>query len=122
MRFFCARKTTCAPIMAGRDGGAFALAGSYCASLSTLSRPATPFDSALARLRKLTVGAANMATSACPFSRGRSTPLFIWRFYSCQDSTYITTTAASEQEARLQLPAVRLVFAARIRQEGIHHA
>ncbi|ECT1023480.1 host cell division inhibitor Icd-like protein [Salmonella enterica] len=50
-------------------------------------------------------------------------PCFVWRFVSCQSdsantpNTY-TTTAASEREARLQLPAVRLVFAARIRVNG----
>ncbi|EDL7430942.1 host cell division inhibitor Icd-like protein [Salmonella enterica] len=49
-------------------------------------------------------------------------PLFVWRFFSCQQSTYHTVTAASEREARLQLPAVRLVFAARIRLEGVRHA
>ncbi|HBM0095203.1 TPA: host cell division inhibitor Icd-like protein [Salmonella enterica subsp. enterica serovar Blitta] len=42
-------------------------------------------------------------------------PKFVWRFVSGQNSTYLTTTAASEREARLQLPAVRLIFAARIR-------
>lgn len=47
-------------------------------------------------------------------------PLFVWRFWSCQNATY-TTTAASEQEARLQLPAIRLVFVARIRVEGVPH-
>ncbi|EBE8912579.1 host cell division inhibitor Icd-like protein [Salmonella enterica] len=41
-------------------------------------------------------------------------PCFVWRFVSGQNATY-TTTAASEREARLQIPAVRLVFAARIR-------
>ncbi|EEJ7164121.1 host cell division inhibitor Icd-like protein [Salmonella enterica subsp. enterica] len=48
-------------------------------------------------------------------------PEFIWRFWSCQNVTY-TTTAASEREARLQLPAVRLVFIARIRMEVQHDA
>ncbi|EPS2592453.1 host cell division inhibitor Icd-like protein [Salmonella enterica subsp. enterica serovar Newport] len=47
---------------------------------------------------------------------------FIWRFFSVQNSTYLTTTATSEREARLQLPAVRLVFAARIRLEDVRHA
>ncbi|EEN5588735.1 host cell division inhibitor Icd-like protein [Salmonella enterica subsp. enterica serovar Mountpleasant] len=42
--------------------------------------------------------------------------LFIWRFWSSRNVTY-TTTATSEQEARLQLPAVRMVFVARIRKE-----
>ncbi|ENJ0753530.1 host cell division inhibitor Icd-like protein [Salmonella enterica] len=48
-------------------------------------------------------------------------PCFVWRFWSCQNVTY-TTTATSEREARLQLPAVRLVFVARIRLQGVHHA
>lgn len=48
-------------------------------------------------------------------------PCFVWRFYSGQNSTYLTTTATSEREARLQLPAVRLVFVARIRQEVQAH-
>lgn len=49
-------------------------------------------------------------------------PLFVWRFYSGQNATYHTVTATSEREARLQLPAVRLVFVARIRTEGVNHA
>ncbi|ENW0687682.1 host cell division inhibitor Icd-like protein [Salmonella enterica] len=48
-------------------------------------------------------------------------PCFVWRFVSGQNSAYLTTTAASEREARLQLPAVRLVFAARIRVNGGQH-
>ncbi|HGB1938635.1 TPA: hypothetical protein ACIUHN_004043 [Salmonella enterica subsp. diarizonae serovar 50:k:z35] len=63
-RYFCTRKTTHTRIMAGRDWGALALAGSYSASLSTRSRLATPFDSEVARLQKLRIGAANMAKSA----------------------------------------------------------
>ncbi len=47
---------------------------------------------------------------------------FIWRFFSVQNSTYLTTTATSEREARSQLPAVRLVFVARIRPEAMNHA
>ncbi|EIZ2109016.1 host cell division inhibitor Icd-like protein [Salmonella enterica] len=49
-------------------------------------------------------------------------PCFVWRFVSGQNSTCLTTTVASEREARSQLPAVRLVFAARIRTEEVHHA
>ncbi|EJB7989051.1 host cell division inhibitor Icd-like protein [Salmonella enterica] len=59
--------------------------------------------------------AVTMATTLTP-----SHPLFVWRFWSCQNATY-TTTATSEREARLQLPAVRLVFVARIRVEGVPH-
>lgn len=47
---------------------------------------------------------------------------FVWRFWSVQNSTYLTTTATSEREARSQFPAVRLVFAARIRPEAMNHA
>ncbi|HFP1198055.1 TPA: host cell division inhibitor Icd-like protein, partial [Escherichia coli] len=50
MRFFCVRKPTHTRIMAGRNGGAFALAGSYLASLLTLLRLATMFSSVVARL------------------------------------------------------------------------
>ncbi|MGG5962924.1 host cell division inhibitor Icd-like protein [Salmonella enterica] len=49
-------------------------------------------------------------------------PKFVWRFVSGQNSTCLTTAAASERETRSQLPAVRLVFAARIRTEEVHHA
>ncbi|EBW2619873.1 host cell division inhibitor Icd-like protein [Salmonella enterica subsp. enterica serovar Muenchen] len=49
-------------------------------------------------------------------------PCFVWRFFSGQNATYHTVTATSEREARLQLPAVRLVFVARIRVEGVNHA
>ncbi|EIW5894928.1 host cell division inhibitor Icd-like protein [Salmonella enterica] len=116
-RYFYARKTTCTRLMAGRNGGALALAGFVDASLLTPLRLATPFSSALARFEKPINEAVTMVNaSPCPY------PLFIWRFFSGQNSTYLTTTAASEHEARLQLPAVHLVFVARIRLKGIHHA
>ncbi|ECY9572635.1 ash family protein [Salmonella enterica] len=127
MRFFCTRNTILTRLMAGRNGGALALAGSYSTSLSTRLRPATMFESVLARFYKTTVGAANMAISARPQGRTSShlksvnklnKPLFVWRFVSVRNSAYFTTTAASE--ARLQLPAVRLVCAARIRLEVRH--
>ncbi|EKY8364181.1 host cell division inhibitor Icd-like protein [Salmonella enterica] len=131
MRFFCARNTILTRLMAGRNGGALALAGSYSASLSTLLRPATMFDSVLVRLLKFRIGAANMAISTRLQGRTSShlnlinklnKPLFVWRFFSGQNATYHTVTATSEREARLQLPAVRLVFVARIRTEGVNHA
>lgn len=115
MRFFCARNTTLTRIMAGRNGGAFALAGFFSASLSTLLRPATMFDSVLARLRKSAKGAAKMAIS--------TRPDFIWRFMQCHGKNIRlhTVTAASEREARALLPASRLVFVARIRvREACH--
>ncbi|EHQ0038161.1 host cell division inhibitor Icd-like protein [Escherichia coli] len=115
MRFFCARNTTLTRIMAGRDGGAVALAGSLIASLSTPLRLATMFDSVVARLRKLNQGASKMAVSARPY--------FIWRFMRCQDNqtALYVVAASSEQEARAQLPHAHLVFVARIRQ-GVTHA
>ncbi|EDM7394177.1 hypothetical protein CWG81_11625 [Salmonella enterica subsp. enterica serovar Schwarzengrund] len=139
-RFFCARNPSCNRIiMAGRDGETVRSAGSSNASLSTLSRPATMFDSVLARLLNLVRGAANMANHF-PYLNGRTSshlnpvryPLFVWRFVSGlsgqsdQNNTTYTITAASEREARLQLKpqlsAVRLIFAARIRlPEGTHH-
>ena len=113
-RFFCVRKPTHTRIMAGRNGGAFALAGSYSASLLTLLRLATPFSSVVARLLKITVGAFHMAVSARPY--------FVWRFMQClTDSIAIfTVTAATEREARARLPHAHLIFVARIRQEVTH--
>ncbi|EAA1780650.1 hypothetical protein VJ309_000824 [Salmonella enterica] len=64
MRFFCARKTTQSRIMAGRNGGAFALDGFQIAILLTPLRLATPFSSVLARLLKIYLEAVNMANSA----------------------------------------------------------
>ena len=114
MRFFCVRKPTHTRIMAGRNGGAFALAGSYSASLLTLLRLATPFSSVVARLLKITVGAFHMPVSARPY--------FVWRFMQClTDSIAIfTVTAATEREARARLPHAHLIFVARIRQEVTH--
>ncbi|EED4924766.1 host cell division inhibitor Icd-like protein [Salmonella enterica subsp. arizonae] len=63
-------------------------------------------------------------TGFCLMTGGRAAtmrnnrPCFVWRFVSGQNAATYTTTAASEREARLQLPAGRLVFAARIRVNG----
>ncbi|MEE7337474.1 host cell division inhibitor Icd-like protein [Escherichia coli O21:H21] len=112
MRFFYVRKPTHTRIMAGRDGGAFALAGFYVASLLTLLRLATPFSSVVARLLTSNIGAFHMAVSARPY--------FVWRFMQCQEkqTTLFTVTAATEHEARAQLPHAHLIFVARIRQEA----
>ncbi|EJA9079749.1 host cell division inhibitor Icd-like protein [Escherichia coli] len=113
-RFFCVRKPTHTRIMAGRNGGAFVLAGFQMTSLSTLLRLATMFDSVVARLLKIHLGAFHMAVSARPY--------FVWRFIQClTDSIAIfTVTAATEREARAQLPHAHLIFVARIRQGGSH--
>ncbi|ENT7479004.1 host cell division inhibitor Icd-like protein [Escherichia coli] len=114
MRFFCVRKPTHTRIMAGRNGGAFALAGSFAASLLTLLRLATMFSSVVARLLTSSKGAFHMAVSARPY--------FVWRFMQClTDSIAIfTVTAATEREARARLPHAHLIFVARIRQEVTH--
>ncbi|HBC1012269.1 TPA: host cell division inhibitor Icd-like protein [Escherichia coli] len=115
MRFFCARNTTLPRIMAGRNGGAFALAGFQMTSLSTLLRLATPFDSVVARLLKIHLGALNMAVSTRPY--------FLWRFIVLNNgcTSGATVTATTEREARALIPASRLIFVARIRQ-GVNHA
>ena len=114
MRFFCVRKPTHTRIMAGRDGGAFALAGFYLASLLTPLRLATPFSSVVARLLNFTRGAFHMAVSTRPY--------FVWRFMQCHEkqTSLFTVTAATEREARAQLPHAHLIFVARIRQ-GVNH-
>ncbi|ENR7429206.1 host cell division inhibitor Icd-like protein [Salmonella enterica] len=129
MRFFCARNTTLTRIMAGRNGGALALAGSYSTSLLTPLRLATPFSSVVARLHKITVGASNMAISTRlqgrkssqlnPINK-RNKPLFVWRFFSGQNATYHTVTAATEREAREQSPSgCVMVFAGRLSIQGM---
>ena len=110
MRFFCVRKPPHTRIMAGRNGGAFALAGFSSASLLTPLRLATTFSSVVARLLNFTRGAFHMAVSARPY--------FVWRFMQCHHSSIdiYTVTAATEREARAQLPHAHLIFVARIRQ------
>ncbi|EOK3734845.1 host cell division inhibitor Icd-like protein [Escherichia coli] len=114
MRFFCVRKPTHTRIMAGRNGGAFALAGSCSASLLTPLRLATMFSSVVARLLNFTTGAFHMAVSARPY--------FVWRFMQCLTGSIaiFTVTAATEREARARLPHAHLIFVARIRQEVTH--
>ncbi|EMR7885181.1 host cell division inhibitor Icd-like protein [Escherichia coli] len=114
MRFFCVRKPTHTRIMAGRNGGAFALAGFFAASLLTLLRLATMFSSVVARLLTSSKGAFHMAVSARPY--------FVWRFMQCHHSSIdiYTVTAATEREARARLPHAHLIFVARIRQEVTH--
>ena len=45
-------------------------------------------------------------------------PYFVWRFMQCHHSCIdvFTVTAATEREARAQLPHAHLIFVARIRQ------
>ncbi|HGB5008793.1 TPA: host cell division inhibitor Icd-like protein [Salmonella enterica subsp. diarizonae serovar 61:r:-] len=135
-RYFYARNISRIRIMAGRAWGALALAGFVDASLSTRSRLATMFDSVAARSEKPINEAANMATSARLPGRTSSrlnrlyhsqspltppAPLFVWRFWSCQQSRYITSTATSEREARAQLPDSPCLFAARLPAQEVRH-
>jgi len=46
--------------------------------------------------------------------------LYIWRFYSCQQSRVFTVTARTEPEARSLLPDAPCLFAARICTGGIN--
>lgn len=49
-------------------------------------------------------------------------PTFIWRFFSCQNSTYHTVTATSEREARNLLPDYApYLFAARLPVQEVNH-
>ncbi|EKL6945167.1 host cell division inhibitor Icd-like protein, partial [Escherichia coli] len=77
---------------------------SQFASLLTLLRLATTFSSVVARLLNIKLGAFHMAVSARPY--------FVWRFMQClTDSIAIfTVTAATEREARAQLPHAHLIF------------
>lgn len=82
-------------------------AGFTNASLSTLSRPATLFDSGEQVVK--TVSEAVTMVNANPYSR----PEFIWRFYSCQKHYYHCVIAATESEARSLLPDAPCIFSAR---------
>lgn len=82
-------------------------AGFMYASLSTLSRPATLFDSGEQVVKS--VHEAVTMVNANPYSR----PEFIWRFYSCQKHNYHLVIASTEAEARPQLPDAPCIFSAR---------
>lgn len=87
---------------------------SQFASLLTLLRLATMFSSVVARLLNIKLGAFHMAVSARPY--------FVWCFMQCLTGSIVifTVTAATEREARAQLPHAHLIFVARICQEVTH--
>ncbi|EOU7454242.1 host cell division inhibitor Icd-like protein [Escherichia coli] len=62
------------------------------------------------------------ATMATVPALAHSQTVFIWRFMQCQEkqTSLFTVTAATEREARAQLPHAHLIFVARIRQ-GVNH-
>ncbi|EOL0134915.1 host cell division inhibitor Icd-like protein [Escherichia coli] len=62
------------------------------------------------------------ATMATVPTLVHSQTVFIWRFMQCQEkqTSLFTVTAATEREARAQLPHAHLIFVARIRQ-GVNH-
>lgn len=134
-RYFYARNPSHIRIMAGRDWEAFAPAGFYGASLLTRSRLATPFSSEVARLHKITIGAANMATSARLPVRTSSRlnhnpyPLFIFLFAAVSradltDHTphMVRIAAPDELTARRSLVGrYVLSFAGRIPVQEVRH-
>ncbi|MGX8941594.1 hypothetical protein ACWWJF_15790 [Symbiopectobacterium sp. Eva_TO] len=63
VRFFCVRNLRCAPIMVGRNGGAFGLAGFFCAGMLTPIRLATSFSIEAVRLQNLTEEATAMVAT-----------------------------------------------------------
>lgn len=97
VRFFCVRKPSYAS-MVGRSGGAYALAGSSSASLSTPLRLITTFDSVAVRLQNLTREAVTMTTTPT-----QTHPKFIWRFHSPRNWRRVYVIAATEAEARTKL-------------------
>lgn len=119
MRYFYVRnKPSCARIMVGRNGGAFVLAGFISASLSTLLRPATPFDSG-----RQVVQSANEAAKMASFPLS-APQTFVYKFAAFDRSVdvflplTVSIVAASEREARrafardyLLLMTARLPFA-----------
>lgn len=62
------------------------------------------------------------ATMATVPALAHSQTVFIWRFMQCHEkqTSLFTVTAATEREARAQLPHAHLIFVARIRQ-GVNH-
>ncbi|EHO6954282.1 host cell division inhibitor Icd-like protein [Escherichia coli] len=58
------------------------------------------------------------ATMATVPALAHSQTVFIWRFMQCHEkqTSLFTVTAATEREARAQLPHAHLIFVARIRQ------
>lgn len=101
MRYFYVRNMPCcAQIMVGRDGGAFVLAGFMYASLSTPSRPATPFDSGR-QVDQPVHEAAQMATLSLSAPQ---TYVFKFAAFDRSADVFLPVTvsviAASEREAR----------------------
>ncbi|HHQ6001522.1 TPA: host cell division inhibitor Icd-like protein [Morganella morganii] len=63
----------------------------------------------------------NWSNTMAMYKSTQTHPKFKWRFFSCQQSRYLTVEARSEQEARSMLPDAPCLFSARIRQ-GVNHA
>lgn len=124
MRFFYVRsKPCCAPIMVGRSGGAYALAGFFRTSLSTLIRLTTPFESGLVRLSNLTKEAAAMVATPTP-----SHPEYTFHFLAVRRSDLNdkphreSVTAPDELTARRLLTGrFVLCFAGRVPAQGVRH-
>ncbi|MDZ4882431.1 host cell division inhibitor Icd-like protein [Escherichia coli] len=96
------------------------------APVSSVSGYANPVQSATSEIGVSGGGYLNhteeAATMATVPALAHSQTVFIWRFMQCHHSNIdiFTVTAATEREARAQLPHAHLIFVARIRQ-GVNH-
>lgn len=117
MRSFCVRdKPSYAQIMVGRGGGAFALAGFFCASLQTLLRLTTPFCSGLVRFDSPAEEAAAMVAIPTPVVPKFFTFLIAPRpctLAALRRVRTVSTVAYTEAEARSLLGGLPLVFVSR---------
>lgn len=124
MRYFYVRnKPSCAQIMVGRSGGALRLAGFISASLSTLLRLTTPFDSGLVRLINFANEAAAMVATLTPLP-----PEFTFHFLAVRRADLHdkphreSVTAPDELTARRHLARdFVLLFAGRTPVQGVRH-
>ncbi len=125
MRLFYVRtQPSYAQFMVGRSGGASALAGFVRASLSTLLRLTTPFDSGSVRFNNFANEAVIMTATPT-----QTHPKFLWRFMALSRADMnakpcrLSVEATSEKEARKILaPNFILSFAARLPVPGVRHA
>ncbi|EFG4857747.1 hypothetical protein A8622_003401 [Escherichia coli] len=112
MRFFCVRnKPSYVPIMVGRSGGAFALAGFFVAGLLTLLRLTTPFSSGLVRFAKSHKEAAVMVTIPT-----QTHPLLSVPFNAATDFTILADYCTRFAETLIETddPALRLALCGRL--------
>lgn len=122
--FYVRRKPSYAQIMVGRDRGALRLAGFISASLSTLLRLTTPFESGLVRLINFANEAAAMVATPT-----QTHPKYQYRFMALDRTDRqakpckIIIEATSEHEARKVLaPHYILSLSAVLPIQEVRHA